>query len=311
MKKLFLLLIAVCVTSGLMADGHGNQWGDASVKQIGNDNKAHIDQTEATGGGWYYNAGSGTDATIFVKGDRNQTTILQAGYKNVAGWDIKNVSVDYCEGFDANLEGKKFGRKISMTMAPITLACMGTLPKATYTAKMKVRPGIYIKSCPGKSSDDNVGSISQDGDYNLAGIEIHGKMNVAGIKQGVGWAEYNVAGIDVKGRDNKVMIKQYYDNNTAMTEVHGHANTVGLRQSSADKRKGNKAFQEVHGNGNQVFAIQDGVKNKAIQKVHGRSNSVLLLQEGNRNMSVQITTGKDHNSWVEQIGNRNQSTVLQ
>ena len=55
MKKVILLFVAVMFSSVLMAHGNGNgPWGpqkghnDASIVQLGNWNKAYVDQTDAS-----------------------------------------------------------------------------------------------------------------------------------------------------------------------------------------------------------------------------------------------------------------------
>ena len=305
MKKVILLFVAVMISSVLWAQ---NQYGDATVVQDGNYNKSMVDQTGATGGGWYYQGiGSGTDASVSVTGDYNQTYIKQVGNHNVAGQDIQGVSVNPCKGFDAFNQGGTFTQRVTVYFDPckdrIQLACCRTIPLETYRLDLPaILPGIYI------SGDENIASISQEGDYLLAGIQVVGDGNKAGIKQK---GDYHVASLNIEGNDNHVIIKQLKkntENNLAMTYVKGDGNSVGAMQETSNNSLG----QKVVGDNNMVFAKQTGGNwNYAIQDVAGDNNAVLLLQDGRHNKSVQVTSGSMHNSWVQQMGNENRSVVLQ
>lgn len=319
MKKVILLFVAVMISSVIFAQqGQGptmtpqndgsNKYGDATVVQVGDYNSSFVDQTKATGGGWYYDAGSGTDATVNVNGDYNQTFIRQVGNKNVAGSDIQNIAGDACSGFTAENVGETFGRSASVWMTDLPdleLACCRVIPFVNFKLDLPgVMPGIYV------TGDNNVASIAQHGDYSLAGIEITGDYNRAGIRQE---GNYNVAGISIDGTENKVIIKQFSDAlygglNNAIAHVDGDGNQVGARQETSHNDLG----QSVVGNDNVVFAKQYGRNwNVAIQKVEGNDNNVLLFQDGSANRSYQETTGSMHNSWVYQEGMRNRSVVVQ
>ncbi|GET28615.1 hypothetical protein [Prolixibacter sp. SD074] len=303
MKKVILLFVAVMISSVLWAQE--NVYGDATVSQVGNYNKALVDQTQASGGGWDMAYGSGTDATVQVNGDYNQTYIKQVGQKNVAGQDIHVTSFDVCAGFSAMNTGEKFGRYQSLYMGPegstIELACGEMIPFMTFALDLpKIYPGIYI------SGDENITSISQDGSHMLAGITVSGDRNRAGIYQVNG--EWSKAGVSIAGNDNKAIVKQDGDEATAYVDINGDNNAVGVNQRSG---LNNRAIAEVEGNGNQVFADQNGDLNISVQGVTGNNNNVLLEQVGHHNGSVQMTSGSNHNSWVYQNGSENRSIVLQ
>jgi len=305
MKKVILLFVAVMISSVLWAQ---NQYADATVKQLGDNNKAFVDQRGAYGGGWFYDAGSGTDATIKVHGDKNNTAIQQFGEKNVAGQDIR-VGGSACDGFYASLVGAKFSESVSIKLCKVKLACCEKVGGGSFEIDSKsLFPGIYV------TGDKNKASIYQDGTKNLAGIKIVGDHNKAGVKQ-VG--EENMASLKIKGDHNTSLIEQQGENggmNLAIVKLNGDHNKSTIYQRGWN----NEVAQKVKGDRNIVSASQigwyDGVYgggNLAIQKVVGNDNALLLDQQGPGNKSVQITTDNMNNSWVVQHGSNNQSLVRQ
>jgi hypothetical protein len=279
--------------------------GDATVVQVGSFNKSLIDQTGATGGGWYYAQGSGTDATIKVYGNGNNTAITQVGQKNVAGQDIHVNFASACMGFfDISNVGDPVGGSYTINTCAIDLACCQSIDAGSYKVDFKpIDAGIFVLG------NDNKASISQYGDYMLAGIKIVGSDNEASITQA--WGSHNGAFVNIDGDANKSIVAQYGVGNAAMVQVEGDNNTTGAHQTGF----GNVLAQKVHGDNNTVIARQGlfgfSSYNEAIQKVCGTNNTVLLEQYGFGNKSVQETSGMNHNSVVTQMGMMNQSAVLQ
>ena len=282
------------------------QYADATVSQIGVANKSYVDQTRAQGGGWDLYFGSGTDATIKVLGNSNQTSIVQVGKKNVAGQDIRLDWFSACSGFGASNVGHAGVGSLTINTCDIQLACCHVIDGGSYTLDFdQIFPGIYV------TGDDNIASISQKGNYLLAGITIDGSDNKAGISQ---HGSNNVATLKIDGNDNHSVIKQHNELNAAFVQVTGNDNKTGVFQ----KGYGNVVGQKVDGNNNNVYASQSGLfgssfggLNEAIQNVDGDNNNVLLTQQGMMNSSVQETTGSQNNSWVTQKGMFNQSVVKQ
>ena len=297
MKKVILLLVAVMISSVVLA--HGNQGprhhnrvdgNDATIAQSGLWNKAYIDQTQA----------KKSLATITLWGEGNEASIKQVGYGNVAGGEI-HAMTNPCNGFCAYTDQSFYPGEGGICMSSVDLACCNVIPHKYYSFDLApLVPGIFAVG------EDNVATIEQDGSFLIAGIVVMGKDNEAGIRQrGFG----NMAAIWVDGKDNHAIIKQGYNSsfNAASAKVTGKDN---VSYASQDGFR-NLSVQDVSGKDNSAYVQQDGFFNVAYQKVTGRDNTVLVDQFGMGNKSVQLTGGSGNTSLVQQFGMKNQATIVQ
>jgi hypothetical protein len=357
MKKVILLFAAVMFSSVLWAQYltpdqvlPNNTAGDATVSQVGDHNKAVIDQRGATGGGDVLNAhgvkiGSNTDATINIVGDHNKASITQVGTGLVAGSDIKfDVPEMSCVGFDLapwvsgkgligpshsspEVTAESFKTVCCMEFAEVTERFTG-VPELMY-----VRPGIYI------TGDHNRASIVQEGTNLLAGIQINGKVGATGqegnkalIEQ---WGNDQKATIGITGVGNGAVVKQGMDedgsqafvavdgnNSFAFTKQDGTGNNYAWQYIDNGDRSylyieqtgghDNLAAQKIyHGDDSYAQITQDGSNNEAFQAIVGDDNMLYLYQEGHHNVSIQRTEGHGNNSWANQVGHHNQSVIYQ
>ena len=150
------------------------------------------------------------------------------------------------------------------------------------------------------NGNNNILSIKQFGQGNIAGVKMNAWGNNIDIKQQTangGDVNSNIFNFESAGNGNAVTAQQQSNNNTASVKTTWDINTVNITQKTGT---GNASYATLTGNWNTVNNTQNGSNNLSIVNVSGDNNLATVNQ-----------TGTGHSTLLNLIGNKNTVSVTQ
>ncbi len=305
-KRIFTIAMIIFAVSGLAiaqgtveATGDGNtayisQVGSvgnvASIRQIGDDNLATVDQDSTAGGKNYvrpthniFSAGQNTWG-IYQNGSRNEAHVAQGPKNDTAS--IAQVGNDNIANIVQDITAPGNGYAIGLIYQG------GNENVATITQ----HGGVFNHAKVYQTGNTNEASVTQEGSYNNYNAEP--TLDCPAIPS---WSPLAAFDIAVYNHGTyRIPVTQYQEGNGnfAGIDVLGNYNNTTQWQQGDD----NYATIDIIGDGNQAKQVQLNSNNLATINIVGNDNQAGTYQDiGGQTASITIT-GNGCNAYVTQTG---------